>query len=183
MPEDARSKALPAETTLVPTFSNIAYGRHERQVLDFYQAKSDKPTPVLFAIHGGAWNHGDKSEIGRMLISFGGKPTAIDDFKAAGISVIAINYRYITQAKEEGVTPPMVGPLHDAARALQFVRSKAEEWNIDPKRIVAAGGSAGGASSLWLALHDDLKEPGSADPIARESTRLMVCRAFPSDHS
>lgn len=66
-----------------------------------------------------------------------------------------------------------MGPLKDAARALQFVRSKVRECNIDPKRILAAGGSAGGASSLWLALHDDLRDPGSADPIARESTRLM----------
>jgi len=31
----------------------VAYGSHPRQVLDFYQAKSDKPTPVVFHIHGG----------------------------------------------------------------------------------------------------------------------------------
>ena len=63
-------------------------------------------------------------------------------------------------------------PLHDAARALQFVRSKAGEWNIDKQRIGASGGSAGACSSLWLALHDDLADPQSDDPVARESTRL-----------
>jgi acetyl esterase/lipase len=36
-----------------PTFENVSYGPHERNVLDFYQAKSEKPTPVLFFIHGG----------------------------------------------------------------------------------------------------------------------------------
>ena len=66
----------------------------------------------------------------------------------------------------------MRGPLHDAARALQFVRSKAAEWNLDKTRIGAAGGSAGACSSLWLAFHDDLADPKSDDPIARESTRL-----------
>ena len=73
---------------------------------------------------------------------------------------------------EEKVEPPVKAPLHDAARALQFVRSKAKEWNLDKSRIGATGGSAGGASSLWLAFHDDLADPKSDDPIARESTRL-----------
>ena len=68
--------------------------------------------------------------------------------------------------------PPVKAPLEDAARALQFVRSKAAEWNIDKKRIGATGGSAGGCSSLWLAFHDDMADPKSDDPVARESTRL-----------
>jgi acetyl esterase/lipase len=62
--------------------------------------------------------------------------------------------------------------LGDAARALQFLRSKAAEWNLDKTRIGATGGSAGACSSLWLAFHDDMADPKSDDPIARESTRL-----------
>lgn len=69
-------------------------------------------------------------------------------------------------------TPAVKAPLEDAARALQFVRSKAKEWNIDKTRIGATGGSAGGCSSLWLAFHDDMADPRSDDPVARESTRL-----------
>ena len=57
-------------------------------------------------------------------------------------------------------------------RQLQFVRSKAAEWNLDKARIGASGGSAGACSSLWLAFHDDLADPQSSDPVARESTRL-----------
>ena len=68
--------------------------------------------------------------------------------------------------------PPVEWPLHDAARALQFVRSKAAEWNIDKQRIGASGGSAGACSSLWLAFHPDMADPKSSDPVARESTRL-----------
>ena len=44
-----------------------------------------------------------------------------------GISVVAISYRLLQYARE--VDPPVKAPLHDAARALQFVRSKAREWN------------------------------------------------------
>jgi acetyl esterase/lipase len=65
-------------------------------------------------------------------------------------------------------------PLEDAARAVQFLRSKAGEWNIDKTRVGATGGSAGACSSLWLAFHDDMARPGSPDPIARESTRLTA---------
>jgi acetyl esterase/lipase len=138
----------------------VAYGSHSRQVLDFYQAKSEKPTPVVFYIHGGGWQNGDKKSINP-------KP-----FLDKGISVAAINYRYVKNGVEDKVLPPVKAPLHDAARALQFVRSKAKEWNIDKKRIGATGGSAGGCSSLWLAFHKDMADPKNDDPIARESTRL-----------
>ncbi|HEV3232786.1 MAG TPA: alpha/beta hydrolase [Candidatus Dormibacteraeota bacterium] len=138
---------------------NVPYGKHPRQVLDFYQARSDKPTPVVFYIHGGGWVNGDKK-------------TNPQPFLAKGISVVAINYRYVKNGVEEGIKPPVKAPLEDAARALQFVRSKAAEWNLDKKRVGATGGSAGGCSSLWLAFHDDLADTGSKDPVARESTRL-----------
>jgi acetyl esterase/lipase len=138
---------------------NVPYGNHPRQVLDFYQAKSDTPTPVIFYIHGGGWRNGDKK-------------TNPKPFLDKGISVVAINYRYVQNGVEEKVEPPVKAPLEDAARALQFVRSKAIEWNLDKKRIGATGGSAGGCSSLWLAFHDDMADPTSKDPVARDSTRL-----------
>lgn len=144
-----------------PTHAKVAYGKHERQVLDFYQAKSEKPTPLVLYIHGGGWQNGDKNSVGNV------KP-----YLDAGISVAAINYRYVKNGVEEKVEPPVKAPLEDAARALQFIRSKAGEWNLDKKRVGATGGSAGGCSSLWLAFHDDLADPKSSDPIARESTRL-----------
>ena len=85
--------------------------------------------------------------------------------------MVAIDYRLIGK-HTEGVMPPIKATLHDAARALQFVRSKAREWNINKERIGSYGPSAGGCSSLWLAYHDDMADPQSADPVARESTRL-----------
>jgi acetyl esterase/lipase len=138
---------------------NVAYGKHPRQVLDFYPAKSDKPTPVVFYIHGGGWQGGDKK-------------TNPKSYLDKGISVVAINYRYVKNGVEDKVAPPVKAPLEDAARSLQFVRSKAKEWNLDKKRIGSTGGSAGGCSSLWLAFHDDMADPKSDDPISRESTRL-----------
>lgn len=157
----AAAPKAPAAPRIPPDLANVRYGTHERQVLDVYKAKSDKPTPVVFYIHGGGWMGGDKAS------------APASAYLNKGISVVAINYRYVKQAQEAGVKPPVEWPLHDAARALQFTRSKAKEWNLDPTRIGASGGSAGAASSLWLAFHPDMADPKSSDPVARESTRLM----------
>lgn len=147
-----------------PTAADFAYGDESpRQKFDFWQAKSDQPTPLVLLIHGGGWRGGDKTGYGK---------SAIQPFLDAGISVASVNYRFIPQAMEQGVEPPVKGCLHDAARALQTIRSKAKEWNIDPQRVGATGGSAGACTSLWLALHDDLADPNSSDPVARQSSRL-----------
>jgi acetyl esterase/lipase len=150
-----------------PTLSEIRYGKHERHVLDFWQADSELPTPLVFVIHGGGWTGGSKERLHVFV------DTAA--LLKEGISVAAINYRLISSSF--GVEPPVKVPLDDAARALQFVRSMAKEWNIDTDRIGVAGGSAGACSSLWLAFHDDLAEPSSEDPVARESTRFR-CAAL-----
>jgi acetyl esterase/lipase len=151
-----------------PTVADYAYGEDsERQKFDFWQAKSERPAPLVLLIHGGGWRGGDKS---------GYVTKAIQPFLDAGISVASINYRFIDQAMQQGVEPPVKACLHDAARALQTIRSKAPEWNLDPSRVGATGGSAGACTSLWLALHDDLADPDGSDPIARQSTRL-TCAA------
>ncbi len=159
-------KAKP-RSAVAPTVADFAYGTEsERQKFDLYLAKSDSPTPLLLMIHGGGWKNGDKSSYA----------TQVKPYLDSGISVAAVNYRFIAQAMEQKVEPPVKACLLDAARALQTLRSKSAEWNIDKTRIAATGGSAGACTSLWLALHDDLADPKSDDPIARESTRL-ICAA------
>ena len=151
-----------------PTYADFAYGHEsERQKFDFWQAKSEKPTAVVLLLHGGGWMNGDKNSYGT---------AAIQPFLDVGISVAAVNYRFIAQAMEQKVEPPVKACVHDAARALQTIRSKAREWNVDPERIGATGGSAGACTSLWLALHDDLADFESDDPIGRQSSRL-TCAA------
>ena len=154
-PEAARRRTNPTE-------ANVSYGKHPKQVVDFYKAESQEPTPVLLNIHGGGWSGGSKESI------------APDAYLRAGISVVSVEYRLLKEATADGVVPPVKGPLGDAARALQFVRSKAKEWNLEKTRIVATGSSAGACTCLWLAFHDDMADPKSDDPVARESTRLSL---------
>jgi acetyl esterase/lipase len=145
---------------LAPTKESVPYGPHERQFLNFYQAQSKTPTPVVIYIHGGSWQTGSLLMVEK-----------VKDYLKAGISVVSIEYRFVSQAFKEKIEPPVRGPLHDAARAVQFVRSKAVEWNLRKDRVALAGFSAGACSSLWLAFHPDLADPANPDPVLRESTR------------
>jgi acetyl esterase/lipase len=165
--QSPKVEAYPPEVPK-PTLEAIRYGQHERHVLDFWKAESNSPTPLVFVIHGGGWRAGSKERVNRFV--------DVQALLKAGISVVAINYRLIQADPALDTSPAVQAPLHDAARALQFVRSKAAEWNLDKTRIGAAGGSAGACSSLWLAFHNDLADPQSQDPVSRESTRL-TCAA------
>lgn len=157
----------PAPRLPEPTAANVPYGTHAKQVLDFWKAPSAsaaKPAPLLFYIHGGGWRGGDRSHVG----------TSLKPMLAAGVSVVSISYRFIDEAEAEKVEPPVKAPMTDAVRALQTVRSKATEWHIDKRRIAASGFSAGACTSLWLAFHDDMADPNSPDPVARESSRVFT---------
>jgi hypothetical protein len=126
-------------------------------VLDLWQANSDRPTPLAVFIHGGGFRNGSKERIDA------GTLRALLDAK---ISVAALHYRFTKHA-------PLPAAHYDCRRALQFLRSKATEWNLDKTRVGAFGGSAGAQLCMYLAFHDEMAKPDSDDPIERESTRLM----------
>jgi acetyl esterase/lipase len=151
-----------------PTAIDVSYGPHPKQKLHFWKspkASAEMPAPLLFFIHGGGWQGGDR---------FSGLSGMLPKMLESGVSVASVEYRFISEALAEKIDPPVDAPLSDAARALQTVRSRAAEWQFDPRRVAASGGSAGACSSLWLAFHDDMAEPASPDPVARESTRLLA---------
>jgi len=117
----------------------------------------------VVVIHGGGWRGGKKEDVH--------KHVDVAKLVDSGISVAAISYRLFKFVGD--LKPPVKGPMVDSARAIQFFRSQADAFNIDPKRIGAAGGSAGACTGLWLAYHDDLADPDSDDPVLRESSRLL----------
>ncbi len=139
-----------------PDVANEKYGPHERNVLDLWKAKSEKPTPLVIFIHGGGFRQGSKEQVSGGLIR---------GCLEAGISVASINYRLTDVA-------PYPAQMMDAARALQYLRHKAKDFNLNPEKVACTGGSAGAGISLWLAFHDDLKAEKAEDPVLRQSTRI-----------
>jgi arylformamidase len=155
LPLLAFTALLQAAEVPAPTFADVPYDLHKRTKLDFWQAEGDGPHPLCVFIHGGGWTMGDKSRV-----------YGVESYLKKGISVAAINYRFST-------TDPLPTPVHDAVRALQFLRHKAKEWNIDKNRVVLTGSSAGGCTSLLIACMDDFANPSSDDAVKRESSRVQ----------
>ncbi|EDY15999.1 putative lipase/esterase [Chthoniobacter flavus Ellin428] len=151
-------RAINAEpTNYHPTLADVRYGKYDRDVLDFFRADTKNPAPVLIYFHGGGWIGGDKKSA---------NPTP---FLRAGISLVAADYRFTTGTPDAA---PYPAPMLDSARVVQFVRSKAEEWHIDPNRVALTGASAGAVISMWIAYREDLAKPDSADPVERFSTHV-----------
>ena len=145
---------------ITATRVEIAYGENDRQRLDLYPAptlSADNPGPVVLYFHGGGFNHGDKSKVSSNLIM---------RMHDNGISVAAVNYRFIT-------TDGLPAAMHDGARAVQHLRHIADEHHLDTERVAALGGSAGAGIVLWIALHDDLADPDAEDPVTRQSSRIL----------
>lgn len=154
------SVALGAEAPAEADPIEIAYGEHERQRLDFYPcpaADSDTPSALLLYFHGGGFRHGDKSGVSKNLIK---------RMHDKGISVAAVNYRFIT-------TDALPAAMLDGARSVQFMRHHAAEYHLDTERFAVLGSSAGAGISLWIALHDDLADPEAEDEVARVSSRVV----------
>jgi acetyl esterase/lipase len=100
----------------------------------YYNPKAAKPTPVVFNIHGGGWNHGTK-----------GSQSGFATFFKAGYAVANVEYRLVQVA-----TAP--GAVEDVRKAILYVVKHAKELNIDPHKIVVMGASAGGHLALMAGL-------------------------------
>ncbi len=148
-----------------PTFADVAYGPFNRNVLDFWQAPSGDAAPLVVCIHGGGFCAGDKRWVRRRHGEW------VRRCQEANVALASINYRFIN-------TTGLPDILRDTSRAIQFLRSKAAEWHIDKDRVASFGESAGAGSSLWIAFRPDMADPGSGDPILRESTRLRAVGAL-----
>ena len=142
------------DNSLPPTFKDVQYGPHPKELINFWHFQSAQPVGILLQIHGGGWMGGKKDEVLR--------PHQLKQ----GYHIASISYPLVN----EGALQPAM--LNSALRAVQFLRFKADEWKIDSSRIVATGGSAGGCSSLLIALHDDIAEPNNPDPVKRFSSRI-----------
>ena len=140
--------------------------KHKRNVLDYWPPTSapDKGAPVFVWFHGGGFRQGDKQlRNGRMA-------AMRKAYQDAGYAVVSCNYPFLN--KKEKISYLQI--VEHCARAVQFVRSKAEEWDLNPTRLCCGGSSAGALISEALGYHDDYADPKAKDEVARCSSRPAV---------
>ena len=147
---------------------DIPYDVFPETKLDIFLPASSSPTGLVIYVHGGGFVGGDKTEFyeDSRERNF---PEEIRTFLSNGVAVASMNYRLLNpQDEEQGVLKCM----NDVVRGLQYIRSRASDFNIDKTEVVLNGTSAGAGTSFWIAVNDDMADPESSDPVERESTRV-----------
>jgi len=127
----------PPVAALAPTAANVAYGKHERQVLDVYSPKGAKNLPVVFWIHGGGWQTGDKKDVQI-------KPKV---FTEKGFVFVSTNYRLLPSVD-------MATIVQDIAASIRWVHDHIAEYGGDPKRLLVMGHSAGAQLAALICTDD-----------------------------
>ena len=148
---------------------NLAYDKHPQNRFDIFLPEAGQPTGLVVYIHGGGFINGRRKDAYHI-----DNQKVIKQYLKQKIAYATIGYRLLRQADDEGVAKA----LRDSKRCLQYLRYYAKSLNIDKRKVVLMGHSAGAGTALWLAFHDDMAEPRSADPVARQSTRVLGVAAI-----
>lgn len=140
----------------------------EAQVLDAHLLVGEQPSPVLVQIISGGWTSRPPKE------TVAGQ---YDAYHELGFSVAAVCHRTV----DANVSWP--APEEDVARAIQFIRLHADDWNVDPERISLTGRSSGGHIAMMVGLGKDRANPESDDPVCRQSSavRCVIEQGGPTD--
>lgn len=151
---------------------DIVYAQYgERKVLlDLYlpKEKPEKPLPCIVVIHGGGWRNGSKQTFARHAAHLAEQ----------GFAAACIGYRLLPEVE-------FPAPVMDCKAAVRWVRANAAKHGIDPDRIGAIGGSAGGHLVAMLGTSHKAVELEGDGGNAGVSSRVqaVVAMAAPADMS
>ena len=135
---------LPLTPANVVVKTNIEYGRigDTSLKLDLYQPRGlRKNVPAILLIHGGGWKSGNRSIYRPYCIRLAER----------GYVAATVSYRF------SGVAP-YPAAVQDVKCAVRWMRANAAKLHVDPDRIAALGGSAGGHLSMMLGYSPNVAE-------------------------
>ncbi len=123
---------LPPGVKMERDISYVSNG-DEAQKLDLYlpEKPAEHPLPLIVHIHGGGWMGGNKF------------PCPVVGMVSKGYVVASVEYRFSQKAK-------FPAQIQDCQAAIRWLRANSKQHNIDPDRVGAVGGSAGGHLSALV---------------------------------
>jgi arylformamidase len=129
----------PAFAADLRTDRDLAYvePKNERQTLDVYAPTEGKDHPVVFWIHGGGWQAGDKKEVQA-------KPQAFVD---KGFVFVSTNYRFVPNVTIQEIA-------RDIAKSIRWVHDHAKDYGGDPNTMLVMGHSAGAQLAALICTDD-----------------------------
>lgn len=143
--------------------NGIVYGQRNGRPLTLDLLRPEKPNGLGIALMvSGGWKSQRAGGLDALLVA---------PVLRAGYTVFAVCH--ISQP--ESTIMDIIDDMH---RGIRFIRHRAAEYRVDPKRLGVTGGSAGGHLSLMLATRGALGNPAAPDPIDRESSAVQAVAIF-----
>ncbi len=165
-PGPPRSMPTPAGGTARPSGTvqkDVTYCTIDGAALtmDIYTPHTSRgsPAPVALYVHGGGWRAGDKSR--------GEGIKDIPELVGRGYLVAAVNYRLAPRYR-------FPAQIEDVKCAVRYLRANAASYNLDPNRIGAWGGSAGGNLVALLGVADPGAGLEGTDGCVEQSSRVQA---------
>ncbi len=132
---------LPGTVAMKTNLVYAKYGAREMRLDLYYPKAGAGPFPAVVWVHGGGWVNGDKTRFRRQATLMA----------AHGFVGACIEYRLSGEAK-------FPAAIEDVKASVRWVRAHAAEYHINPDRIGAAGGSAGGHLVCLLGVTAGVRE-------------------------
>lgn len=152
---------LPDSVEMQPDIVYATIGTRQMHLNLFLPKSGAGPFPAVVYIHGGGWTNGNRSAFQRQAAYMATK----------GYVGACIEYRLSPEAKYPAA-------LYDSKAAVRWVRANAAKYKIDPNRIAAAGGSAGGHLVGLLGTTGDLPAYDTNEGVTGVSSRVAAVAAF-----
>src|SRR5262245_52307910 len=155
------SRARAADQLETQTFKKVGDRELKVHIQKPADAKPGESRPAIVLFHGGGW--------------VGGAPKQFDEqckyLITRGIVCIQPAYRLLS--REDAKQPPDIC-IQDAKSAMRWVRSHAKELGIDPSRVAAGGGSAGGHLAAFVGLADGIDDPQDDKTVSAKPNALVL---------
>ncbi len=131
--------------------------------LDFYRpANASKPLPCIVAIHGGGWESGKKADMLNLMVM---------PFVVRGYVAASVDYRLAAQAKYPAA-------IQDVKAAIRYLRANAQQYFIDPDKIIVVGVSAGAHLAMMAAYATDVPAFENVGGNEGVSSKVQGCIQF-----
>ncbi|MCB1277541.1 alpha/beta hydrolase [Prosthecobacter sp.] len=154
------ASSLHADEPIVHVYKKVADRELKLTIVNPPDWKASDQRPAMVFFHGGGW-------VGGTPVQF----TQHSDYLATrGMVCIQVEYRLI----EKGEKGPPVNCVADAKSAMRWVRSHAGELGIDPNRIGAGGGSAGGHLAAFVGMVEGLDDPQDDLKVSPKANALAL---------
>lgn len=150
-----------------PTVRDVEYAVVDSKSLklDLYvlaekNAQPGNLRPVIVWIHGGAWRSGSKSDV------------PITSMLSNGFAIASVDYRLSPEA-------PFPAQIHDIKAAIRFLRANSGRYQLDEKRFILAGSSAGGHLAALAGVSNGIAElEGTLGQHLQVSSRVQAIVSF-----